>query len=116
MRTCILLIVAMAAIAMPIVLCDDDGYIEIPDINNDRVQGLGRWATYQFDSQRHVGIIFNKVLRGREKDSSWFDLIINGSLSPTVYRNYEASVYQLDKTTQPKLLSFYGANPRNVLS
>jgi hypothetical protein len=100
MRTCILLIVAMAAIAMPKVLCDD-GYVEIPDINDYKVQGLGRWAVYEYDSQDQGRIKFNKILRGRE-DSSWFKLIINGSSSDTIYRNYEASVYQLNKNTQPK--------------
>ncbi|XP_022684247.1 putative nuclease HARBI1 [Setaria italica] len=47
MRTCILLIVVMPgvyAIAMPMVLSDDDGYVQIPDISDTRVQGLGKWA------------------------------------------------------------------------
>nr|TKW03987.1 hypothetical protein SEVIR_7G079500v2 [Setaria viridis] len=87
MRTCIvLLIVAMAAvyvIVMPTVLSDADGYVQISVINGTRAQGLGRWAVYEYDSKNHARIFFNKVLRGRRMGSSWFDLIINESISDT---------------------------------
>ncbi|XP_034604681.1 uncharacterized protein [Setaria viridis] len=113
MRTCIvLLIVAMAAvyvIVMPTVLSDADGYVQISVINGTRAQGLGRWAVYEYDSKNHARIFFNKVLRGRRMGSSWFDLIINESISDSIYRNYEASLYQHDRMTQPKLISFTGA-------
>lgn len=115
MRTCILLIVAMAGVsslAMAMVL-SDGGYVQIPDIRDPRVQALGRWAVSEYNSKEHARITFNNLVRGKHKGLSWFYLVINGSISDAVYRNYEASVYQLDKKSKPKLFYFIGA-PRNI--
>lgn len=116
MRTCILLIIAMAAvyaIAVPMVL-SDDGYVPIPDISDTRIQDLGQWAVSEADHIYHAHIAFNNVVSGRQKGSSWFDLIINGSRTERAYSNFEALVYQYDKKSVPKLLSFTNAR-RNIL-
>jgi cystatin-C len=123
MRTCTFLVVVAAmiyAIATPATGCGESygtasiegGWEPIPNINDQHIQELGRWAVLEFLKHANCVLKFNKVVSGKEQVVSGmnYELVIDASDPSGKLGRYKAEVYEEARTKTRKLVSFSKAN------
>ncbi|XP_051220168.1 cysteine proteinase inhibitor 8-like [Lolium perenne] len=123
MRTCTFLVVVVAmiyAIATPATGCGESygtvsiegGWELIPNVNDQHIQDLGRWAVLEFLKHANCMLKFNKVVSGKEQVVSGmkYELIIDASDASGKLGTYKAEVYEQERTKTRKLVSFSKAN------
>ncbi|KAK1686432.1 hypothetical protein QYE76_047280 [Lolium multiflorum] len=123
MRTCTFLVVVAAmiyAIATPTRGCGESygtasiegGWELIPNINDQHIQDLGRWAVLEFLKHANCMLKFNKVVSGKEQVVSGmnYELIIDALDGSEKLGTYKAEVYEQERTKTRKLVSFSKAN------
>ncbi|XP_051220166.1 cysteine proteinase inhibitor 8-like [Lolium perenne] len=123
MRTCTFLVVVAAmiyAMATPATGCGESygttsiegGWELIPNINDQHIQELGRWAVLEFLKHANCVLKFNKVVSGKEQVVSGmnYELVIEASDPSEKLGRYKAEVYEQARTKARKLLSFSKAN------
>ncbi|PAN14586.1 hypothetical protein PAHAL_2G421800 [Panicum hallii] len=108
MRTFLLSVVAIVAIATPTV-----AILWYPiDINDPYVQEIGKRAVTEHVKQTNDTITFNRVLSGekQERIGLYSRLIIGASSNDGREGKYEAVAHQTDWGEKQSLLSFKPAN------
>ncbi|KAL6850514.1 hypothetical protein ACP4OV_021141 [Aristida adscensionis] len=111
------LIVAAAAVG----LCSADavhrqqvvgGWSPIKDINDPHIQELGGWAVSEHVKQAHDGLVFTKVVSGREQVVAGmkYDLAVVVSNSDGKSAKYGALVHEEMFNKKRELLAFRPAN------
>ncbi|CAM0947700.1 unnamed protein product [Alopecurus aequalis] len=126
MRTCTFLLVAVAVMiyaSTPATGCGEsygnhewntsveDGWEPI-DINDKHIQELGGWAVSEFLKHANCRLKFNKVVSAKEQIVSGmnYELVIDASDIGGELGNYNAEVYEQERTKTRKLVSFRKAN------
>ncbi|KAM3212902.1 hypothetical protein ACQJBY_065742 [Aegilops geniculata] len=114
MRTCSLLLIIAAAVAVayPIATSAQVAWYPIGSINEPHIQELGGWAVAEHVKQAHDGLKFIKVMSGEKAPDAGvkYHLVIKAFNSNHKRVRYEAYLVEEVRSNKRTLISFSPVN------